>query len=141
MSDNSSGNGGGNGLISIRCEHPVKETTDQLASIVEAAGMAVFARVDHAAGAVSVGMELRPTELLIFGNPRGGTPLMQDQQTAGIDLPLKALVWEDADGTVQLSYNAADWIAQRHGLGPHSQQAVEAIARGLAAVTAKAATS
>ena len=74
----------------------------------------VFARIDHAAGAASVGMALRPTELLIFGNPKGGTPLMQDRQTAGIDLPVKALAWEDADGKTWLSYNDADWIAARH---------------------------
>jgi uncharacterized protein (DUF302 family) len=130
-----------NGLITVRCESPVPETTDRLARVVEAAGLTVFARVDHGAGAASVGMELRPTELLIFGNPRGGTPLMQDQQTAGIDLPLKALVWEDADGAVWLTYNAAAWIAQRHGLGPGSVPAVEALTKGLAALTAKAATT
>jgi uncharacterized protein (DUF302 family) len=130
-----------NGLVSIRCESSVDETTDRLASVVQTAGLTVFARVDHGAGAASVGMELRPTELLIFGNPRGGTPLMQDQQTAGIDLPLKALVWEDADAVVWLTYNAAEWIAQRHGLGPQSHPAVEALAKGLATLTGKAATT
>jgi uncharacterized protein (DUF302 family) len=84
-------------------------------------------------------MSLRPTCLVIFGNPKGGTPLMQDQQTAGIDLPLKALVWEDAAGKVWLSYDDAGWIAARHGLGAASAQAVKAIEGGLAAV-AKAAT-
>ena len=128
-----------NGLVTVPCASPVKETTDRLAGIVEAAGLTVFARVDHAAGAASVGMELRPTELLIFGNPRGGTPLMQDRQTAGIDLPLKALVWEDADGTVRLTYNAAEWIGQRHGLGPDSGPAVENLAKALATLTGKAA--
>jgi uncharacterized protein (DUF302 family) len=129
-----------NGLITIRCESPVPETTDRLAGVVEAAGLTVFARVDHGAGAASVGMELRPTELLIFGNARGGTPLMQDQQTAGIDLPLKALVWEDADGAVWLTYNATAWIAQRHGLGPGSAPAVETLTKALATLTAKAAS-
>src|ERR1700761_5411025 len=130
-----------NGLVTIRCESPVRETVDHLTSVVETAGLTVFARVDHGGGAASVGMELRPTELLIFGNPRGGTPLMQDQQTAGIDLPLKALVWEDADGGVWRTYNAAAWIAQRHGLGPESEPAVAALPKGLAPLTAKAAAS
>jgi uncharacterized protein (DUF302 family) len=84
-------------------------------------------------------MPLRPTELLIFGNPKGGTPLMQDQQLAGIDLPVKALAWEDEAGKVWLSYNAAEWIAGRHGLGVASAQAVEALEAGLHKVTRLAA--
>lgn len=130
-----------NGLITVRCERPVRETVDRLAEVVAAAGLTVFGRVDHGGNATAVGMQLRPTELLIFGNPRGGTPLMQDQQTAGIDLPLKALVWEDADGAVWLTCNDAEWVAQRHGLGDHSQNAVEAMAKGQAAVVAKAAAA
>ena len=106
---------------------------------VRARGMTVFAHIDHAAGAATVGLPLRPTELLIFGNPLGGTPLMQDQQTAGIDLPVKALVWQDADGTVWLTYNDAEWVAQRHGLGAQSHDAVETMNKGLATVTGKAA--
>jgi uncharacterized protein (DUF302 family) len=130
-----------NGLITVRCERPVRETVDRLAEVVAAAGLTVFGRVDHGGNAAAVGMELRPTELLIFGNPRGGTPLMQDQQTAGIDLPLKALVWEDADGAVWLTCNDAEWVAQRHGLGDHSQNAVEAMAKGQAVVASKAAAA
>jgi uncharacterized protein (DUF302 family) len=130
-----------NGLITVRCERPVRETVDRLAEVVAAAGLTVFGRVDHGGNATAVGMQLRPTELLIFGNPRGGTPLMQDQQTAGIDLPLKALVWEDADGAVWLTCNDAEWVARRHGLGAHSQNAVEAMAKGQAAVVAKAAAA
>ena len=130
-----------NGLITVRCERPVRETVDRLAEVVAAAGLTVFGRVDHGGNATAVGMELRPTELLIFGNPRGGTPLMQDQQTAGIDLPLKALVWEDADGAVWLTCNDAQWVAQRHGLGTQSQYAVEAMATGQAVVTSKAAAA
>ncbi len=76
--------------------------------------MKVFARIDHAAGATEAGLELRPTELIIFGNARGGTPLMQASQTAGIDLPLKVLVWQDATGKTQVSYNEPSWIVQRH---------------------------
>jgi uncharacterized protein (DUF302 family) len=130
-----------NGLITVRCERPVRETVDRLAEVVAAAGLTVFGRVDHGGNATAVGLELRPTELLIFGNPLGGTPLMQDQQTAGIDLPVKALIWEDADGTVWLTYNDAEWLAQRHGLGPQSHDAVEALSRGLTTVTHKAAAA
>ena len=78
--------------------------------------MTVFARIDHAAGAAEVGLTLRPTELIIFGNARGGTPLMQSVQTIGIDLPLKALVWQDAGGKTWISYDEPNWIAQRHGV-------------------------
>ena len=88
------------GLITVASAHPVAETVDRLAAAAAAAGMTVFARVDHAAGAADAGMSLRPTELILVGNPRGGTPLMQDGQTAGIDLPLRALAWEDAGGRV-----------------------------------------
>jgi len=93
------------GLTSIRCRFGPKETMDRLQGEIRAQGMTVFARIDHAAGAAEVGLTLRPTELIIFGNARGGTPLMQAVQTVGIDLPLKALVWEDAGGKTWLSYN------------------------------------
>lgn len=110
----------------------VGETMDRLQAAVTAAGLLVFARIDHAANAAQAGMQLRPTELLIFGHPRGGTPLMQDRQTSGIDLPVKALAWQDVDGTVWLTYNRASWLAERHGLGPDSETAVEAVEAGLA---------
>jgi uncharacterized protein (DUF302 family) len=128
------------GLTTIASAHSVPETIDRLIAAISPLGMNVFARIDHAEGAEKVGMPLRPTQLLLFGNPKGGTPLMQDQQTAGIDLPLKALAWEDADGKVWLSYNEASWIAARHGLGTASAAAVTAIAAGLEKVT-KAAVS
>ncbi len=128
------------GLVTVASAFSVRETIDRLVAFAGAHSLTVFARVDHAEGAAKVGMRLRPTELVIFGNPKGGTPLMQDRQTAGIDLPIKALAWEDADRKVWLTYNAAAWIAQRHGLGAASTQAVEAIAAGLAAA-AKAATA
>ncbi|HYL33860.1 MAG TPA: DUF302 domain-containing protein, partial [Stellaceae bacterium] len=105
-----------NGLISVQSRASVRETLDRLLAALAARKLTIFARVDHAAGAASVGLTLRPTEVVIFGNPQGGTALMQDQQTAGIDLPLKALVWQDADGKVWLGYNDPAWIAQRHGL-------------------------
>jgi len=126
---------GDNGLTTIASAHSVPETIDRLVAAITPLGMNVFARIDHADGAAKVGMPLRPTQLLLFGNPKGGTPLMQDRQTAGIDLPLKALVWEDAGGKVWLSYNEASWIAQRHGLGAASAAAVTAIAAGLEKVT------
>lgn len=130
-----------NGMVSVACDRSVRETIDRLAAEVTSAGLVVFARIDHAAGAAQAGLELRPTELLIFGHPRGGTPLMQDRQTAGIDLPVKALAWEDEDGGVWLTYNDASWIAERHGLGPRSRPAVQAIAAGLATVVQRAAGS
>ena len=128
-----------NGLVRLPSRFSVRETIDRLVEKVTSLGLNVFARVDHAAGAAQVGMPLRPTELLIFGNPKGGTPLMLDQQTAGIDLPIKALAYEDADGKVWLVYNDAQWIAARHGLGAASADAVKAIAAGMATVTRYAA--
>jgi uncharacterized protein (DUF302 family) len=104
-----------NGLITIASAHSVKDTIDRLEAEVKSKGLTVFARVDHAGGAQAVGMPLRPTELLIFGNAKGGTPLMQAHQTIGIDLPLKALGFEDAAGKVWLAYNDPAWLAQRHG--------------------------
>jgi uncharacterized protein (DUF302 family) len=128
------------GLITVASSFSVRETLERLVSFVTSHGLVVFARIDHADGAAKVGLPLRPTELVIFGHARGGTPLMQDRQTAGIDLPLKALAWQDADHKVWLTHNDAAWIAQRHGLGPASAQAVKAMATGLAAAV-KAATT
>ena len=123
-----------NGLITVVSNFSVRETIDRLAAAVTSAGLLVFARIDHSENATQVGMELRPTELLLFGHPRGGTPLMQDKQTSGIDLPVKALAWEDEDGTVWLSYNEAEWIARRHELGASSKKAIDAMEAGLAAI-------
>ncbi|NUS21741.1 MAG: DUF302 domain-containing protein [Mesorhizobium sp.] len=129
----------GSGLISIESRFGVGETIDRLVETVTGAGLRVFARIDHAVGAREVGAVLRPTELLIFGHPKGGTPLMQDHQSAGIDLPIKALAWEDEQGKVWLSYNDARWLAARHGLGDASREAVAAIAAGMQKVVAAAA--
>ena len=128
-----------NGLVTVESRFGVAETIDRLVEIVTGAGLCVFARVDHAAGAHEIGATLRPTELLIFGHPKGGTPLMQDRQLAGIDLPIKALAWEDERGKVWLSYNDARWLAERHGLGDASLDAVAAIAAGVKKVAAVAA--
>ena len=115
------------GLATIATNHTVSETVDRLEKALEAREIAVFARIDHAAGAASVAMSLRPTELLIFGNPRGGTPLMQSNQTVGIDLPLKMLVWQDARGQVWLTYTDPIWFARRHHLSPATDANVGAI--------------
>lgn len=102
------------GLIVVESARGVSETTDRLQSLIEQRGLTVFSRIDHAAGAASIGSTLPPTELLIFGNPRGGTPFMQCAQTVGIDLPLKVLVWEDESSRVWVGYNDPAFIAARH---------------------------
>ena len=98
----------------------------------------MFARIDHAAGAAEVGLTLRPTELMIFGNARGGTPLMQSAQTIGIDLPLKALVWQDAGGKTWISYDEPSWIAQRHGVA-NAEPILSKMADLLSAISTAAA--
>lgn len=128
-----------NGMVTIRSRHSTGETIDRLAGKVAALGMNVFARVDHGGGAAQAGLPLRPTELLIFGSPKGGTALMQDRQTAGLDLPIKALAWQDAEGSTWLTYNDAAWIAQRHDLGAASAEAVKAMAAATAAAASYAA--
>jgi uncharacterized protein (DUF302 family) len=125
-------------LVSVISRHSAHDTAERLIAAVEKRGLTVFARIDHAAGAASAGQSLRPTEVVIFGNPKGGTPLMQDQQIIGIDLPLKVLVWEDADGKVYATYYRTHWLAEHYGLGSASKDAVEAIAGALAAVAAEA---
>ena len=104
------------GLTTIKSAYGAQETMARLEAAVAAKGMTVFAHIDHAAGAAEAGLPLRPTDLLIFGSPKGGTPVMQSIQTAGMDLPLKALVWQDEAGTAWLSYNTPAWIAERHGV-------------------------
>jgi uncharacterized protein (DUF302 family) len=127
------------GLMNIRSTGGPKDTMNRLEAEVKAKGMTVFARIDHAAGAAEVGLPLRPTELLIFGNAKGGTPLMQSIQAIGIDLPLKALVWQDESGNTWLSYNDPAWLAGRHGLGHEADATVSAMAASLNAI-ARAAT-
>jgi len=104
------------GLINAKSSHDVKITMDRLENTVREKGMTVFIRINHAAGAQKVGQELRPTELLIFGNPKVGAPLMQCSQSVAIDLPQKALIWEDEQGQVWLSYNDPKYLAMRHGI-------------------------
>jgi len=128
------------GLITVTSVHSVKETLDRLEASLKSAGITVFARIDHAAGAKSAGMDLRPTEVLIFGNPKAGTPLMQASQTIGLDLPLKVLAWQDAAGKVWLTYGDMAWLARRHNLGAETAGAVAALAQGLAKLTAAVAS-
>ena len=127
------------GLITIRSNYGPKETMDRLESEVKGKGLTVFAHVDHAAGATAVGLSLDPTDLLIFGNAKGGTPLMQAVQTIGIDLPLKILVWRDAPGQTWLSYNDPHWLAKRHGIDGAAATAVNGLASALAGLVQAAA--
>jgi uncharacterized protein (DUF302 family) len=121
------------GLVTIQSAFNLATTLERLTKALETKGVTIFAVIDHAAGAASIGLPMRPTTLVIFGNPAAGTPLMQMAQTAGIDLPLKALVWQDADGTVRLGYNDPAWIAARHGIGSGGQAPLNALTAALAA--------
>ncbi len=103
------------GLVAVKSTYTAKDTMNRFEDIAKQRGLNIFARIDHAAGATKVGKTLRATEVLIFGNPQGGTPLMECAQSAGIDLPLKALVWEDAQGQVWLGYNDPAYLGKRHG--------------------------
>jgi uncharacterized protein (DUF302 family) len=105
-----------NGLIHVASSHSVPETLTKLQTTIEARGLKVFALVDHSGEAEKAGLKMRPTQLLIFGSPKGGTPVMVAAPTLAIDLPLKALVWEDGDGKVWVSYNSPDYLQQRHGI-------------------------
>jgi len=105
-----------NGIVSIKSSHDVKITADRLENNLKAKGMTVFIRINHTKGAQKVGKTLRPTEVIIFGNPKVGTPLMQCGQSVAIDLPQKALIWEDEAGQVWLSYNDPKYLAKRHGI-------------------------
>ena len=102
------------GFISVKSAHDVKTTADRLEGMLKQKGMIVFTRINHAQGAQKIGQELRPTELIIFGNPKVGTPLMQCAQSVAIDLPQKALIWQDAQGQVWLSYNDPNYLVERH---------------------------
>ena len=104
------------GVIVVKSPHTGKETMNRFEELAKQKGLNVFARIDHAAGAAKIGKSLRPTEVLIFGHPQGGTPFRECAQSVGIDLPLKALVWEDASGQVWLGYNDPAFLAQRHGV-------------------------
>lgn len=122
------------GLIALKSPHAAKATMDKLETLAREKGLHIFARIDHAAGAAKVGKTLRPTEVLIFGNPQGGTPFMECAQSVGIDLPLKALVWEGADAQVWLGYNDPAFLARRHGAP--ACPAVEKLGKALSGLAA-----
>ena len=126
------------GLVAVKSPYSAKVTMDRFELIVKEKGLNVFARIDHAAGAAKVGKALRPTEVLIFGNPQGGTPFMECAQSVGIDLPLKALVWQDASSQVWLGYNDPMYLAQRHGVAdcPVAENLGKALAGFAAAAVA-----
>lgn len=128
------------GLVKVKSAHSVKETADRLEAALKAKDLKVFARVDHAAGAKKVDQQLRPTEVLIFGNPQTGTPLMQCAQTVGIDLPQKALIWQDEQGQVWLGYNDQTHLADRHGIAKCGAATIKKV-EGALANFAKAATA
>jgi uncharacterized protein (DUF302 family) len=128
---------GGNGLISKSSRYSAPETMDRLVAVLQSKGMTVFARIDHAAEAEKAGLKMRPSQLLIFGNPKGGTPLMVAAPTVAIDLPLKALAWEDAGGKVWLGYNAPSYLKERHGIDG-KDEALKGLAGALDAMTDKA---
>jgi len=106
----------GEGLVTVKSSFGAKETADRVERLTKERGMKLFNRIDHAEGARTVGMPLRPTEVLIFGNPKGGTPLMMCEQTVGIDLPLKMLVWEDGNGVVWIGYSDPEVLKDRLGI-------------------------
>lgn len=132
------GTDGAHGMTRVASAHDVKTTLDRFEAAAKSRGLVVFNRIDHAGGAQKINQSLRPTELLIFGNPQGGTPLMQCQQSVGIDLPLKALAWQDAQGRVWLGYNEPMHLAHRHGLGECGAQAVGTVTKALAGLAAEA---
>ena len=121
------------GLVKTESPYPVAETVQRFEKIAKKKGLTIFATVEHAKGAEKVDMTLRPTTVVIFGNPKGGTPFMQCAQSIGIDLPLKALVWEDADGQTWMGYNDPAYIAERHGASDCA--AVQPISKALAGLT------
>lgn len=129
------------GLITLRSSFGPKETMSRFEAEVRARGMTIFSHIDHAAGAAAAGMPLRATDLLIFGAAKGGTPLMQSVQTIGIDLPLKALVWQDETGDTFLSYNDPAYLAHRHGIGEAVDPVIEAMSGVLKTMATQSTTA
>lgn len=127
------------GVIDVQSAFNVEETTNRLESILNEKGMTIFARVYHSQAAANVGIELRPTELIIFGNPKVGSPLMQCQQSVAIDLPQKALIWEDGESHVWISYNDPGYLQKRHDI-PGCGEILSKIEKALAGITKAAAT-
>ena len=126
-------------LISVPSAHAPGATVERLTAEIRARGLTVFAEVDHAAGAAAAGLALRPTVLVLFGNARGGTPLMQSAQTLGLDLPLRALVWQDGKGRTWISCHDLAELAAFHGVPPALDSAVDGLSRALGAIIHAAA--
>ena len=120
-----------NGIVSKASKHSVEQTVEALQNILKSKGVAVFALIDHSGEAEKVGLKMRPTKLLIFGNPKAGTPLMLASPSSAIDLPLKLLVWQDAQGKAWVSYNSPEYLRERHGLPQELMQNI-AVVEGLA---------
>jgi uncharacterized protein (DUF302 family) len=120
MASNATSNESKNGLVDRRSPRSVAETVEKVVDLLHAKGVTLFATIDHDGEAARAGLSLRPTKLLIFGSPKAGTPLMQSAPRSAIDLPLKVLVWEDADGATWVTTNSAEYLRERHGLGPES---------------------
>jgi uncharacterized protein (DUF302 family) len=125
-----------NGIVEIPSNRSVDETVEKLKGILVAKSVALFALIDHSGEAAKAGLQMRPTKLLIFGNPKAGTPLMLAAPSSAIDLPLKILVWEDGQGKVWISYNSAEYLQKRHGFPPELMQNIAVVA-GLAANAAE----
>ena len=116
-----------NGIVTIPSHHSVDETVEKLEGVLRAKGVKLFALIDHSGEAENVGIRMPPTKLLIFGNPKAGSPLMIASRSSAIDLPMKALIWEDSDGKVWISYNAPGYLQTRHGLPPELTQNVAVV--------------
>lgn len=118
----------GNGIVDVPSKQSVDQTVAKLKTILESKGVTIFALIDHSGEAEKVGMKMKPTKLMIFGNPKAGTPLMLASPSIAIDLPLKILIWEDAAGKVWLSYNSSEYLQQRHDLPPELLQNIAIVA-------------
>ena len=116
-----------NGIIDKPSNHSVEQTVDRLKNILQSKGVTVFALIDHSGEAEKVGMKMPPTKLLIFGNPKGGTPVMLAAPSSAIDLPLKTLIWQDAEGKVWISYNSSAYLQERHNLAPELLQNISVV--------------
>ena len=127
------------GLVNIASKSGFQETLARLKEEIASRGLTLFAVIDHAKGAEGAGLSLRPTTALIFGNAKGGTPLMQANQTIGIDLPLRALIWEDGKGQAWITYNDPVWLAERHALPAQAEKAAETLSQGLESIVTSAA--
>src|SRR5262245_2640334 len=128
------------GLVTVRSRHGPEETLNRLAAAVRTKGMTVSAQIDHAAGAEAIGLPLRPTEVIVFGNAKAGTPLMQSSPTIGLDLPLKVLVWLDEGGVTWLAYDDPCWLARRHGLNDAARPVINAMKDAIDAVVTAASS-